>query len=139
MAQHFPVWTAPLIGAVIGGILSSFNNTFGNDHRYFEILAGAGLGFVGGGTLLLMNLIERGRKSSKTFNPRITRLLLFLTPLTFWVPLIGLLHISYASYRAKYLKGTDWKVAPVGCLFFVAIAINLCFVIIVILKILGIH
>ena len=122
--RKLPAWLLPVVGAL--GMLSfaRWFKLFDEQGVAIQILMFVTFGSIAGYVLSFMESLEH-RTGEARPNPLITRLLLALSVLTFWIPVGGLAVISYAIYRTRWDEWNHLIMFPICCLFMLSLGITI--------------
>jgi hypothetical protein len=112
------------------GILALFCIAIGHgflnaDTARFGAIASLATSFVGG-IVWFVYWTERKPRSFPAPNIRTSKLLVAITPLLFWVPVLGMVVSTAAVHRAYWLILPDWISSLLAVCFFVAALITFC-------------
>jgi len=122
--RKLPSWLLPVVGAL--GMLSfaRWFKLFDEQGIAIQILMFVTFGSIAGYVLSFMESLEHRTGEAKP-NPLITKLLLALSVLIFWIPVGGLAVVSYAIYRTRWDEWNHLIMFPICCLFMLSLGITI--------------
>ena len=123
--RRFPSWLTPLFGCLTGLSIAGYAKLFGGGATAMQIAAIIVLSTAAGKILSFMDDADNGELQGTTPNAALTVVLLIASALLFWIPAAGLVLISYAMYRSRWLNISDWILFLFACLFILSAAVTI--------------
>lgn len=121
---RFPAWSGPLVGAAIAVYVTQKSQDVDGPASTAQLILAAVLGAFGGSLIWIIDFIENGGNRVIKPNMTYTVLLLFFGIVLFWVPFLGVLILSYALSRSRWLEVSDWFLFPISVLWLISAVIS---------------
>lgn len=120
--KRFPWWAGPLVGAGIvpltfwrGAALQ------GRGVDPWTLAGGAAIGFVAGLFVAVVDYFEQRAPGRGAPNPLVTRVLIGISPLCFWIPFVGAVVTFCALYRCHWLDEPDWVLLALNWMLLIGV------------------
>jgi hypothetical protein len=123
--RSFPGWTGPAVGLLVGAIGAVYEYFWGTGgHRTFAALLYMALPAAAGCVVWLIDWMEHKPGASAQPSATATKVILGLVPFVFWIPVLGVIFVSWGLYRTRWLPVPEWFAFLLCCMFYVAVAIT---------------
>jgi hypothetical protein len=120
--RRFPWWAGPFVGAAIipltfwrGAALQ------GRGVESWVLAAGAAIGFVAGLFVAAVDYFEQRAPGRGAPNAVVTRVLIAISPLCFWVPFVGAVVTFSALYRCHWVDQADWVLLALNWMLLIGV------------------